>query len=361
MKSGTAKSPINQMRVVVNALIKRYGKPKEIVAELARELKDSRESKALTQKRQAEGAKRNETDDNAIRDAFKIEHPNRSDRLKYRLWKEQTFGELGVGKCMYCGKPLTSDALYSAEVHVDHILPYSRTLLDAQSNKVLCCAACNEIKGNKTPYEAFGNSGKWSGIMERVQCLTDASKRRKFSPDAIAQFDKDSGFVARQLTDNAYLSRMALRYLKSVCPNAWSVNGGMTHLLREKWGIDKILSRKIDDTVIAHFNLDSKKINDYRKNRQDHRHHALDAAVIACIDRSLVKEISTLNAHGSLDRIVPPDMPIKRSVLEKMTRSVVVSFKPEHGAQGKLSKETLLGYRNFTGDNGKTEKKICGA
>ena len=85
------------------------------------------------------------------------------------------------------------------------------------------------------------------------------------------------------------------------------------------------------------------QIGTYKKNRYDHRHHALDACVIALIDRSLVKEIATKNARRQKNRIEFPAMPILRSELIEKTKNIVVSHKPDHGAQGKLSKETLLG------------------
>ena len=159
-------------------------------------------------------------------------------------------------------------------------------------------------------------------------------------------FEKESGFISRQLTDNAYLSKMALKYLKCVVEkdsNVWAVSGGMTKLLRDKWQIDSILKRKIGDNEIAHFELKDEQIGTYKKNRYDHRHHALDASVIALIDRSMVQQISRLNQIGKKNKIEVPQMPVSRLELIEKTKNIVVSFKPDHGAQGKLSKETLLG------------------
>ena len=178
------------------------------------------------------------------------------------------------------------------------------------------------------------------------------AKRGRFATSAMENFEKDSGFIARQLTDNAYLSKMALRYLHSVCDTVWSVNGGMTKLLRDKWEIDSILKRRIDDKEIAHFELKEEQIGEYKKNRYDHRHHALDASVIALIDHSLVREISTLNARSQKNRIEVPPMAVPRTELQEKVRHIVVSFKPDHGAEGKLSKETLLGKNQERGDRG---------
>jgi CRISPR-associated endonuclease Csn1 len=161
--------------------------------------------------------------------------------------------------------------------------------------------------------------------------------------DAMEAFEKDSGFIARQLTDNAYLSKIALRYLKSICNEIWAVNGGMTKLLRDKWEIDNILKRRITDKEVMHFNLDTKLIGEYKKNRYDHRHHALDSMVIALIDRSMVQNISTMCGRSLKHRIEVPQIPFVYAEIIEKVRNIVVSFKPDHGIQGKLSKETALG------------------
>ncbi|MBR5965013.1 MAG: type II CRISPR RNA-guided endonuclease Cas9 [Treponema sp.] len=338
---------LNQTRVVVNALIKQYGKPAQIAIELSRDLKASREAKAAIQKRQNDNKKRNEILNKNITDAYKIAYPNRTDRLKFKLWEE--LGAEGLPrKCLYCGKTISGAELFSKNksIEIEHILPFSRTLLDAESNLTVAHASCNAFKKERSPYEAFGSNPKgynWQEILERANQLKNPAKRGRFAVDAMENFEKDSGFIARQLTDNAYLSKMALRYLKSVCDDIWSVNGGMTKLLRDKWEIDSVLKRKIGDDEIAHFGLKSEMIGEYKKNRYDHRHHALDASVIALIDRSLVKEISTLNARSQSHRIEAPQMPVPRMELQEKVKNIVVSFKPDHGAEGKLSKETLLG------------------
>jgi len=336
---------LNQTRTVVNALIRQYGKPAQIVVELSRDLKASREAKAAIQKKQRENKARNELLNKNITEAYNIPYPNRSDRLRYRLWEELGAGSL-PRKCLYCGKTISGAELFSKNIEIEHILPYSRTLLDAESNLTVAHASCNAFKKERSPYEAFGSSPNgysWQHILDRANQLKNPAKRARFAEDAMQAFEKESGFIARQLTDNAYLSKMALKYLKCVCEDIWAVNGGMTKLLRDEWRIDSILKRKIDDKEIAYFGLTDAQIGEYKKNRYDHRHHALDASVIALIDRSLVQRISTLNARSQKNRIEVPPMAVPRLELQEKVRHIVVSFKPDHGAQGKLSKETLLG------------------
>lgn len=336
---------LNQTKVIVNALIKEYGKPAQISVELSRDLKSSRESKLKILKKQTEQKKINIQLNEDLSSIWKISYPNRNDRLKYRLWKE--LDHLGH-KCIYCGKELKATELFTNNIQIEHILPYSRTLLDAESNLTVAHASCNAYKKEQSPFEAFGNSPSgynWDDILYRANLLKNPSKKNKFAMNAMDAFDKESGFVARQLTDNAYLSKMALRYLHCICDDVWSVNGGMTKLLRDKWEMDSILSRKIGEKEAAAFGLTGEQISEFKKNRKDHRHHAVDAFVIALIDRSLVKKISTLNARSMKNRIEVPQLNefIMRPELIEKVKHIVVSFKPDHGAEGKLSKETLLG------------------
>ena len=342
---------LNQTRVVVNALIKEYGKPAQVVIEVSRELKASREAKEKMQQKITANQKQNEILNKEIKDANShIQFPNRTDRLKYKLWEELDLENALNRRCIYCGKQISgADIFNDNTVQIEHILPFGRTLWDSEHNKTVAHTKCNAFKGEKSPYEAFFNNPKgyiWNEILERASHLKDPQKRRLFSENAMETFEKESGFISRQLTDNAYLSKMALKYLKCVVEkdsNVWAVSGGMTKLLRDKWQIDSILKRKIGDNEIAHFELKDEQIGTYKKNRYDHRHHALDASVIALIDRSMVQQISRLNQIGKKNKIEVPQMPVSRLELIEKTKNIVVSFKPDHGAQGKLSKETLLG------------------
>ncbi len=341
---------LNQTRVVVNALIKEYGKPTQIAIELSRDLKNSVEQKAEIARKQNQRAKENITINDTICALYnkvfpgKTFYPNRNDRLKYRLWNE-----LGLGnKCIYCGKGITGAELFTKEIEIEHILPFSRTLLDSESNLTVAHSSCNAFKAERSPFEAFGTNPKgynWTEIVQRANQLKNTSKKNKFSPTAMESFEKDSSFIQRQLTDNQYIARAALRYLKCLVDNpsdVWATNGSMTKLLRDKWEMDSILCRKFTEKEVAILGLKPEQIGNYKKNRYDHRHHAVDAVVIGLTDRSMVQKLATKNSHKS-NRIEIPELPILRLDLVEKVKNIVVSFKPDHGSEGKLSKETLLG------------------
>jgi CRISPR-associated endonuclease Csn1 len=337
---------LNQTRVVLNALIKKYGKPEQVVIELSRDLKASKDQKAEIIRKQAENRKENDRLNIKVSSLMpNIQYPGRFERLKYKLWEE--LGSEGMPRrCLYCGGIISGSELYSPNIEVEHILPYSRTLLDNENNLTIAHKKCNAFKKERSPYEAFGSNPSgynWNEIVERVECLRNKTKRSRFNVDAIEAFDKDSSFITRQLNDNKYLSKVSRLYVSSVCDNVWVVTGGMTKLLRDKWEIDQILKRKIGEAEKIHFNLKDEDVGEYKKNRYDHRHHALDALVIGLVDRNMVQEISTLCAHSYKNRLEAPPRPfLTLEIIEKI-KNIVISFKPDHGVQGKLSKETLLG------------------
>lgn len=337
---------LNQTRVVLNSLIKQYGKPAQISVELTRDLKTSKESKKEIAKKQAENAKRNEILNKNIQEMnLNIQYPGRFERQKFKLW-EELGTNIASRCCLYCGKNIGASELFGPNIEIEHILPFSRTLLDAESNLTIAHKSCNAFKAEHSPYEAFASNPKgynWLEIMARVRNLNNKTKQSRFSQDAMEVFEKESGFITRQLTDNAYLSRVSLRYLRSICDDIWAVNGAMTKLLRDKWDIDSILKKKIEKEEIVRFELKDNMIGQYKKNRFDHRHHALDSIVIGLIDRSLVQRIASLNAKSLKHRLEVPTFPINRIDLIDKTKNLVVSFKPDHGPEGKLSKETYLG------------------
>ena len=83
--------------------------------------------------------------------------PSGQDIIKYRLWHDQ--GEI----CLYSGKRIPLEKLFTGEYEIDHILPYSITFDDSYRNKVLVAAEENQKKGNRIPYEYFGESGRSDG------------------------------------------------------------------------------------------------------------------------------------------------------------------------------------------------------
>lgn len=332
---------LNQVKTVVNALIDRYGPPREIVVELARPLKQSQEARRRNEKDQAENQRKNDERKALLRS---VNAPvNGRNLMKLRLWEEQGSGV--NRRCPYTGETIGLELLLSEKVDIDHILPFSRTLDDGAANKVVCLAAANRDKRNLTPHERWhGDEARWSRILGCVEDLPP-NKRWRFSDGAMNRWDEEGGFLARQITDTQYLARLAREYLRHVChPDRVRVSPGrLTALLRRRWGVDSILrdhNREGGDVPVD---------ATFAKNRDNHLHHALDAAVIGCIDQGMVQKVAQAASRAEdlgLDRLMDDiDDPWDgfRDELAARVRGVTVSHKPEHGTGGRLHEDTAYG------------------
>ncbi len=139
------KRALYELRKVVNAIIREYGKPDEVHVEMARSLQMGQEKRNEYNKRIRGNEKEREDAAEALRAVG--ERPTRDAILKYRLWQQQEHD------CMYCNKPISQNQLFGGATDIDHILPRSLTLDDSQANKVLCHRECNAEKAQQTPYQ----------------------------------------------------------------------------------------------------------------------------------------------------------------------------------------------------------------
>lgn len=317
---------LNQLRRVMNKLIEVYGHPDEVVIEIARELKQSYEDRQRMRREHRENQTANETRSAEIEKAGFV--PSGELLRKLRLWEEQ--GPPGDRRCPFTGEPITFDMAISDQTEMEHLLPFSRTLDNSMANKVLCLRRANRDKGNRTPYEAFGDRSKgydYDAILTRAEMLP-GNKRWRFQPDAMERFDKQRGFLDRHLNETKYLSRIAAQYAAHVAPKVRVVPGTLTGLLRGKWGLNGLLS-------------DSNK-----KVRTDHRHHTIDAFVVAMTTQGMLQAVANAAERSPEDRgklieemplpwegFAPDDL---RGPLERL----VVSHKPDHGTPGSWQQTT---------------------
>lgn len=312
---------LGQVRRLFNAIVDEYGKkPDEVVVELARELKQNERQRREYERRQNENRKRNERLRAEAADAGRP-NPSGEDMRKLRLWDEQ--GPPGERVCPYTGEPLTIGRVLSGETEIDHILPRSRSLDNSMNNTVVAMRSANRAKGDRTPHEAWGgDAARYDAILDRARRLPPG-KRRRFEPDAMERWNDgpDGGdFLDRQLHETAYLSRLIREYLEAVVhpDRIWATPGGMTARLRRAWDLDDIL---------AH--------DDPRKNRDDHRHHLTDAAVIGLTSRSMLQRVARAYASGDAPgrnaplQLEPPWEGFKQD-LAALAERVVVRHRPNH-------------------------------
>ena len=292
---------LNQMINLVNALKAEYGVD-EVRVELARELKMSREER----ERMAEGNRRREKENKAI--AEKIREcglfPTKSRIRKYMLWEEA--GE----KCLYCGQILTlSQCLNGDDMEVEHIIPKSVLYDDSYGNKTCACRRCNKEKGNRTALEYIRAKGWEAEYMERINERLKAKKisYSKYQRLRWLKEDIPSDFLERQLRLTQYISRQAMAILQQGIRRVSASEGGVTARLRSLWGYDDILhtlnldrydSMGETERVSREGETTEKlRIKDWSK-RKDHRHHAIDALVVASTRQGYIQRLNRVSSES---------------------------------------------------------------
>ena len=333
---------LNQVRLVTNALLKRYGHPDEVVVELARDLKLSREEKKRIEDQQTENQHRNSAFRIEIADqlyAGNVARVKSVDIAKLILWKELSNNEANR-QCPYSGQQISRGMLFGPEVEIEHILPFSETLDDSLNNKTVAMRHANRVKGNRSPWDAradFSAQGwQYAEIVTRAELIPNQKKRARFAEDALKTWLKeDKDFLARALNDTRHLSKVAREYISLICPKDTRViPGQMTAMLRRKFGLNNVLG-----------------ING-EKNRNDHRHHAVDACVIGVTDHGLLQRFAKASGDArkkQLSRLVENmEMPWGDDVDRKYFNSVQlaveriwISHKPDHGYEGAMFDETI--------------------
>jgi CRISPR-associated endonuclease Csn1 len=326
---------LNQLRKLINEVIADHGLPAEMIVELSRELKLSRDArKELAREQKDNQHLYEEAEEHIKRQGLAVNDEN---ILRYKLWKELNPGAIKDRKSPYSARNISISDLFSNQIEIEHILPLCRTLDDSYDNKTLCWADEKPMKGNLSPHEACRNKA-WpfdhDEILNRVSCLP-RKKSFRFESDAIERWEKrGGGFIARQLTDTQYFSKVTRRYLESLYPDddkiyVRVIPGQLTAKLRGQWGLNAILS--------------GGGSND--ENLNDHRHHAIDAVVIGCTDQSLMQRAAATAVQLQELEFDPPfGTPEEfRGRIKDRVDSVIVSHRPDHGCQGAIHEATSYG------------------
>ena len=326
------KQALVEVRKVVNAIIREWGMPNAIHVELAREVQGSalqRRERSLQmrdrERRRATAAKWIEEHGYQVsRDAIE----------RFLLWQEQ--GEF----CLYSDRPISPRQLFGGEVQIDHILPYSRSLDNSLMNKAVVFQHENAAKGNRTVWEWLGtmDPARYDNILLRAQKLPHDVRYRKLAKLQMKEVRIDD-FLNRQLTDTAYTTTQILSLLKRLeNVDVVPVKGQLTAELRHMWGLDTVLR---DDGLRL-------------KNRQDHRHHAIDALVIALTNRSRLQKLARVKFSSA--GVLEMPWPGFRQAVETSVNAIAVSHRARRRIAGALHEETVYGQimREAQFDDGQT-------
>ena len=259
--------------------------------------------------------------------------PTRSEVLRYKLWLEQKY------RSPYTGQPISLAKLFTPAYEIEHVIPQSRYFDDSISNKVICESEVNKLKDNLLGYEfikkhhgqkvelsfgkvvtIFSETGYEQFVKEHYS--QNRTKMRKLMMETIPE-----DFIARQLNDSRYISKVVKGLLSNVVraageeetmsKNVIVCTGGVTDRLKKDWGINDVWNRIIlsrfqrlnEMTGTTQFTVKTTNGHEvpsmplelqkgFNKKRIDHRHHAMDAIVIACANRNIVNYLNNESASG---------------------------------------------------------------
>ncbi len=322
-----------------------------------------------------------EIDDDILK-ISKTAQPSSSDLKRYKLWLEQGY------KSPYTGQIIPLNKLFTPEYEIEHIIPQSRYFDDSFSNKIICEAAVNSLKGNKLAYEFIKDPvlqtvevgfGKSVPILKpdeyeefvKKHYAKNRSKKAKLLLEEIPE-----KMIERQMNDTRYISK----YISGVLSNIVRVedgtdegvnsknivpgNGKITTTLKQDWGLNDVwndlilprferMNQLTSSTDFTAWNENHQKFlptvpidlsKGFSKKRIDHRHHAMDALVIACATKEHVNLLNNQSAKSDTKRY-----DLKKKLM-KFEKAVYTDAKTGKRIERDVPKQFLKPWENFTAD-----------
>lgn len=268
-----------------------------------------------------------------IEDILKKTHITQGDFEKYKLWIEQGY------RSPYSGQMIKLTELFDGtKYNIDHIFPQASVTNNSRSNKVVVEVELNKLKSDKTA-RAFIQSQKGQSYLGIPVCSEDEFVnivKTQFSGTKryiLLSKDIPKGFTSSQMNNARHIARKAMELLSHIVrekgevefrsKNVLPVTGMVTTELKRAWKLDQVWrelvaprfirlneltqSKLFGDWQISkngqkYFdcNLDEsirEKDESYNIKRIDHRHHALDALVVALCTEEHVNYINNINAN----------------------------------------------------------------
>ncbi len=313
------KRAITQTLKVVRAIERKYGKPYFIKVETARDLAKNFKDRKAIENENKENQARNQSIVQTLTENG-IVTPTGQQIIKVKLYREQN------GVCLYSGKSINFETMLCDDnaYQVDHIVPFSRSNNDGITNKTLVLTEENQKKGNQTPFEYFGADEKrWKEFAARVESIyktrdiktsdkaTNAINYKyngyamKKKQNLLLQDYKNDSWNVRALNDTRYITRFIQNYLRQMVDFAEgeekqrviAPNGTTTAYLRKRWGLAK-------------------------DRAEDVLHHAKDAAIVAAIDQSIVRQANLFAKRGEIAALLAATKTMEEKT-DKLTGEIV--------------------------------------
>jgi len=305
---------VNETMQVVKAIWKQYkinSEDLEIRVELARDLKNSAQERDKIYKGQLKNQRINDSAKKRLQEeGIALTDEN---ILKYRLYEQQKY------LSPYSGDTLTVGAFDTYQI--DHIIPKQRYYDDSFANKVLVEDILNREKSNRTAWEYITQQNskyKIRTVDDYVHYVNESffgKKKKNLLAEKIP-----SNPVERQLKDTQYISIAVKNELAKIVgsENVKTSTGEVTDFLRSRWGLKKLFMELTEsrfkqmefwdldengnpktEWVERYVDENGKNIYNIRNwsKRYDHRHHAIDALVVALTEQSYIQRLNNLNKY----------------------------------------------------------------
>lgn len=281
---------------VLNQVVHRYGTPSLIRVELPRDLTLSAEAKAEIEKEQRE----NEAEKKRLAEELRQAglEPTAKNIEKMRLMREQG------GMLLYEPEGGTISPSQFEDLEVDHVVPRSRFWVDRMFNKVLCTRKFNAEKGDMLPYEYFmseagGGEPAWLQYQARVKKL----QAPKFKKAWLIRTDDPTDFLESQMHATGFLAREMVKLLARTGAKIEVTPGRATGMLRRMWDLEADLFPDWLGFAKASKAKDEEQKPTKGKGRSDHRHHSVDALVVALTNPKVLKAVQDVFLTGQGERL----------------------------------------------------------
>lgn len=274
-----------------------------------------------------------------IRDITNKDFSNvsKNDMMRYKLWLDQRY------QSPYTGKVIKLTDLFDREKYeIEHVFPKERITLNAMSNLVIAETEVNKEKKAKTGYQfildcngkrkikcaAHNNQEVEIKSPEEYETLVKTNFKDKKKQEILLSKDIPDDFTNSQLNNARFISKMAMKLLSNIVreegedsyrsKNVLPVNGAITNTLKRDWQLNdtwneliqprferlnKITNsklfgdfREIDGHLVFDNKVPEELANNFDKKRIDHRHHALDALIIALTTENHVNYLNNISS-----------------------------------------------------------------
>jgi CRISPR-associated endonuclease Csn1 len=301
--------------------------------------------------------------------------PKNQEIKKYALWLSQ--------KCIspYTGKIIPLSKLFDpGQYEIEHILPKGLIKNDSFDNQVIAEWGVNKAKSRELGALFIANrngkceyGGKTYPLLDYDAYIAHCKatfKGRKLKNLLATEIPDD--FISRQINDTRYITRKITELLYPVAKGKKDAEtdaekggivftiGAITSELKNEWGLQKVwkkllkprferLEKLNDEKYIfqnkkdandVDYNVKESEVLDIK--RIDHRHHALDALIIAATTIEHIRYLNSLSAADTNEEIKN----LKRKLVKGKIRKFSLPWETFTKEAKEILEETVVTFKS---------------